>query len=124
MVPQGHDRLSLLAFAFPVDGAEATGIGTGGALAESADMRGAVAKLVRALLFNSEQEGSTMDAPEKNGSAILWGAKRISAVIGLSERATFHLLEGGQLPAKKVGNRWAADRAQLLAFFRTNGPAS
>lgn len=48
---------------------------------------------------------------------LIWGAKAISAVIGVNPRQTFHLLETGQIPAKKVGGRWVADRRQLAVFF-------
>ena len=46
---------------------------------------------------------------------IIWGASNIARVINLSTRATFHLLESGNLPAKKVGARWVAEREALLA---------
>jgi len=36
----------------------------------------------------------------------VWGAEAIAKLIGLSTRATFHLLENRRLPAKKVGGRW------------------
>lgn len=51
-------------------------------------------------------------------SEILWGAAAIAKLIGKTTRATFHLLENGQLPARRVGRQWAADRETLLAFFR------
>ena len=34
-----------------------------------------------------------------------WGCRAISKIIGRTERQTFHLLEGGHLPARKVGKR-------------------
>jgi hypothetical protein len=45
----------------------------------------------------------------------VWGAAEIGAVIGKPERAVFHLLENGLLPARKVGGRWVASRKKLLA---------
>lgn len=48
---------------------------------------------------------------------LVWGAEAIAAVIGRSARATFHMLEKGELPAKKVGGRWVAERGKLLSFF-------
>jgi hypothetical protein len=45
---------------------------------------------------------------------ILWGAKAIGACIGKSQRATFHMLEEGKLPCKKLGKQWVATRRQLL----------
>jgi hypothetical protein len=45
----------------------------------------------------------------------VWGAAEIGAVIGKDERATFHMLENGLLPARKVGGRWVSARKKLLA---------
>jgi hypothetical protein len=46
---------------------------------------------------------------------ILWGAQAIGEVIGRSTRATYHMLEQGLLPAKKVGPKlWCASRRKLL----------
>lgn len=47
-------------------------------------------------------------------SEILWGAAEIGKAIGKSPRATFHLLERGLLPARKVGKQWCASRQRLL----------
>jgi hypothetical protein len=44
---------------------------------------------------------------------LLWGVKPIAAEIGRSERAVYHLLSTGQLPAKLVGGRWMASREKL-----------
>lgn len=57
--------------------------------------------------------------PVTNRQAIdlVWGAEGIAAVIGRTARQTFNLLDTGQLPAKKVGGRWVAERGKLLAFF-------
>lgn len=59
-----------------------------------------------------------MDTERSNSSPILWGAKAIATTIGKTERATFHLLERGELPCRKVGNQWVADRETLLDFRR------
>ena len=48
---------------------------------------------------------------------LVWGATEISKLIGRSTRSTFHMLESGELPAKKVGGRWVAERGKLIAFF-------
>ncbi len=48
---------------------------------------------------------------------LIWGAEEISKLIGRSTRATFHMLDNGELPAKKVGGRWVAERSKLIAFF-------
>ena len=44
----------------------------------------------------------------------IWGAKGISQVIKRSERQTFHLLQTGQLPANKVGDRYVSTKRKLL----------
>lgn len=49
-------------------------------------------------------------------SDLVWGAKAIGAVINKSTRATFHLLELGQLPAKKVGSQWVASAHRLRSL--------
>lgn len=48
---------------------------------------------------------------------LVWGASAIAKVIGRSPRATFDMLEKGQLPAKKVNGRWVIERGRLTAFF-------
>ena len=45
---------------------------------------------------------------------IVWGAAAIGAVIGLTERQTFHKLR--ELPVQKIGGRYCASRARLLEF--------
>jgi len=56
---------------------------------------------------------TTRTAPELPD--IAWGAVEIGEVINRDPRATFHLLERGFLPARKVGKLWAASRRRLLA---------
>ena len=46
----------------------------------------------------------------------LWGAKEIAPVIHRSPRQVYQLLEGGLIPAKKVGKTWVTTRRQLLAL--------
>lgn len=48
---------------------------------------------------------------------LAWGVGEIAAVVERDERATYHLLARGQLPARKVGGRWVASRARLRAFL-------
>lgn len=48
---------------------------------------------------------------------LVWEVEAIAKIIGRSQRQTFHLLATGQLPAKKVGGRWVAERGKLLSFF-------
>ena len=47
---------------------------------------------------------------------LVWGAPAIAARINRTERATYHMLESGQLPgAKKVAGRWCFDPAAFYA---------
>lgn len=48
---------------------------------------------------------------------LIWGADEIAKVIDRTPRQTFHMLEKGQLPARKVGNRWVAGRGRLLRYL-------
>lgn len=50
---------------------------------------------------------------------VLWGASAIGNELGLNRRQAFNLLEQGQLPARKVGGKWCADRESLRAFIRS-----
>jgi hypothetical protein len=60
-----------------------------------------------------------MESSERISMNLVWGAGAIAEAIGTTPRKTFHLLEAGHIPAKKVGNRWVADRKALSDFFRT-----
>ena len=51
----------------------------------------------------------------------IWGASCIAPIIKRTERATFHLLESGQLDAVKVGGRWVTTRRRLLARIAGKG---
>ena len=55
---------------------------------------------------------------------VVWGAKPISEIIGLTPRQTNYLLNTGEIPAKKVGNRWVANRETLKRFFAGQEPAA
>ncbi|KFB10487.1 hypothetical protein [Nitratireductor basaltis] len=55
---------------------------------------------------------------------LIWGCEGIAKIIGRTPRVTFSLLEKGELPAKKVGGRWVAERSQLIAFFMKTGEAA
>ncbi|AWC22211.1 hypothetical protein CO731_01667 [Aminobacter sp. MSH1] len=48
---------------------------------------------------------------------LVWEVAEIAKLIGRTPRQTFHMLKTGQLPAKKVGGRWVAERGKLLRFF-------
>jgi hypothetical protein len=52
------------------------------------------------------------------GLDILWGVAAIGKEINRNPRQTFHLLETGKLPAKKVGGRWCASRTGLRSLFQ------
>ncbi|WAJ31175.1 helix-turn-helix domain-containing protein [Antarcticirhabdus aurantiaca] len=41
----------------------------------------------------------------------------IARMIGRTERQTFHLCTSGEIPARKVGNRWVIERSKLVAVF-------
>jgi hypothetical protein len=48
-------------------------------------------------------------------SDFVWGARDIGEVLCLSERAAFHLLAAGKIPAaRKFHGRWCASRRALL----------
>jgi hypothetical protein len=49
---------------------------------------------------------------------LLFGAQAIADEIGASLRRTFHLLEGGHLPADKCGRTWVSTRTRLRRFFQ------
>jgi hypothetical protein len=53
---------------------------------------------------------------ESDSSDLVWGAGAIAKVIGLPVAATYHKLEHGHLPARKVGAQWVASRKRLLAI--------
>lgn len=55
------------------------------------------------------------------GTDLIWGVRAISLEINRTERQTFHLLETGRLPAKKVGGRWCSRRTVLGQFFGNVG---
>ena len=47
----------------------------------------------------------------------LTGIRAIAVFTGATERRTLYLLEGGRLPAGKVGNLWVASKARLRQLF-------
>jgi len=48
---------------------------------------------------------------------LIWGASEIAKVIGRTSRATFGMLEKGELPARKINGRWVIERSKLIAVF-------
>lgn len=48
---------------------------------------------------------------------VIWGVEEIAKAIRRTERATYHLLATGELPAKKIGGRWVASRRKLTTHL-------
>ncbi len=49
---------------------------------------------------------------------LIWGAANIAKFLNLnSTRQAFWFLENGNIPARKVGNRWVASHRVLKAHF-------
>jgi hypothetical protein len=48
-----------------------------------------------------------------DNSDIIWSARGIARAINRNERATYHLLQQGRLPARRVGKQWVASRNEL-----------
>jgi hypothetical protein len=58
------------------------------------------------------------EQPTEPALSLIWGAASIAAELGVSQRQCFYMLETGKLPARKIGDRWVADRIALHALFR------
>ena len=54
---------------------------------------------------------------------LIWGITAIAREIGRSNRQTYHMVESGTLPVKRVGHRFVANRAELRKFFAEMTPA-
>jgi hypothetical protein len=55
---------------------------------------------------------------------LVWGAREIARLIGKTPRATFHLLEKGQLlGARKVGGQWVVSAKVLREHFEGRAAA-
>jgi hypothetical protein len=52
---------------------------------------------------------------ESSTPDFVWGARAIGVVIGQTTRQVEHMLPRGYLPARKIGDKWVASRAKLLA---------
>lgn len=55
---------------------------------------------------------------DTNTIDLVWGINAIAKLIGRTDRQAFHMASTGQIPAKKVGGRWCAERGELVAFFK------
>jgi hypothetical protein len=64
-----------------------------------------------------EPKGNIMESVNHASLDLLWGAEEIGKAIGRSTRATFDMLDKGELPAKKVNGRWVISRKKLIDFF-------
>jgi hypothetical protein len=56
-------------------------------------------------------------AETSNTLDLIWGCAAIAATLGVTQRACFHMLEAGVIPARKVGGRWVASRRKLEEHF-------
>lgn len=55
---------------------------------------------------------------------LIWGAEEIAKAMGRTTRATFHMLESGEItPAKQIGRRWVVSRRRLREFFESGAAA-
>lgn len=48
---------------------------------------------------------------------LIWGAANIAALLGVSERQAYAMLEKGELPAIKKNGKWVVSRRRLIAVF-------
>ncbi|WP_225881374.1 hypothetical protein [Rhizobium sophoriradicis] len=48
---------------------------------------------------------------------LLWGGRAIARKIGRTERQIYHMLERGELPARKVCGVWVASVTNLTKFL-------
>ncbi len=60
--------------------------------------------------------------PELETLDLVWGAKAIAKILGVTDRAVFHMLAKGELPARQVGQRWVASRRKLVEHFEREVP--
>lgn len=65
-----------------------------------------------------------MTIDHENPLGLLWGAREIGKFIGKPPRATFRLLETGQLPGRKQGKLWTATKEGLRAALTGEKPAA
>jgi excisionase family DNA binding protein len=61
---------------------------------------------------------------DQKGLTLLWGARSIAAALNISERKCFHLLENGELPAKKIGGSWVLPREAISQIFDNSSAAA
>ena len=61
--------------------------------------------------------------PMERKPRIIWGAKAIAEVINVDLQKAYYLLQRGRIPGRKVGDEWAVEEGELLAFFKSGGKA-
>lgn len=84
-------------------------------------MRGSVQHTsVLALPFMQSEHSIGVSQMHSNQPEVVWGARAIAQVIGKGEKATFAMLERGQLAgAQKVAGRWAFKPRIFFLMFET-----
>jgi hypothetical protein len=66
----------------------------------------------------NEVLGMVNDGTEvKDDLDLLWGAEEIGKALGRSMRATYEILDKGEIPARKLNGRWVISRKRLVSFF-------
>ena len=58
-----------------------------------------------------------MEQKENLSNDLMEGASVIAEFYGTKKRRVYYLLERGQIPAFKVGNRWCARKSTLLKYI-------
>jgi excisionase family DNA binding protein len=66
----------------------------------------------RGLRFMTRNDKNTAEQLD-----LIWGCEEMAKFIGRSQRSVLRMLDNGELPAKKVGGRWVAERGALTAVF-------
>ncbi len=76
--------------------------------------------------LNQKRSSPSVVAHDSLADDLGWGAKALAAEINRTERQAYHLLETGQLPAQRIGGRWAWSRSGLRRHFAQvlGGPAA
>jgi hypothetical protein len=72
----------------------------------------------RQLAENLGSRGFSPDDSVELAGDLIWGVAGIGKEINRNPRQTFHLLENGKLPARKIGGRWCASRTGLRTLFQ------
>jgi hypothetical protein len=69
---------------------------------------------------NQPRQPATAPTTPSDDDRPVWGAAAIGAVIGVSERSAFHLLESKALRgAKRIGGKWTARPSVLLRAWES-----